>query len=59
MTDLNNRDYYLRRARHSRELAENAANVAIARIHSDMADRYEQLAIATDKETNEKRLGAV
>lgn len=56
MTELNNQDYYLRRAQHSRELAENAANPAIARIHLDMASRYEELASATSAEADEKRL---
>lgn len=56
MAELNNRDYYLRRAQHSRELAENAANPAIARIHLDMAVRYEDLASATGAEADEKRL---
>lgn len=54
--ELNNRDYYLRRAQHSRELAENAANPSIARIHLDMAVRYEDLASATGAEADEKRL---
>jgi len=56
MAELNNRDYYQRRAQHSRELAKNAANPAIARIHLDMAARYEDLASATGAEVNEKRL---
>ncbi len=56
MAELSNRDYYRRRAQHSRELAENAANSAIARIHLDMALRYEDLAAATDAEADEKRL---
>lgn len=56
MAELNNRNYYLRRARHSRELAKSAANPAIARIHLDMAARYEELASATGAEADEKRL---
>jgi hypothetical protein len=56
MTELNNNDYYLRRAEHSRQLAENAANPAIARIHLEMAERYEQLASATGGQPNERRL---
>lgn len=44
MTELNNRDYYLRRAGRSRELAESATNPAVARIHFEMAEHYEQLA---------------
>lgn len=56
MTELNNEAYYRRRAQHSRQLAENAADSAIARIHSEMAERYEQLASATRGEPNELRL---
>lgn len=56
MTDLNNQDYYLRRARHSRELAESAANPSIARIHLEMAMRYEELATATSAEADERRM---
>ncbi|MFV0625189.1 hypothetical protein ACBY01_14415 [Sphingomonas sp. ac-8] len=56
MNELNNHDYYLRRAQHSRQLADNAASPAIARIHQEMATRYEELAAATRQEANEKRL---
>lgn len=56
MTELNNHDYYMRRAQHSRHLAECAANPSIARIHLEMAARYEELAAATSAERNEQRL---
>ena len=56
MAELNNQDYYARRAQHSRELALNAANSGIARIHLEMATRYEELAAATSAEANERRM---
>lgn len=58
MTALNNYDYYCRRAAHSRDLADHAASPGIARIHLEMASRYEELAAATRAEVNERRLPA-
>lgn len=56
MTELShNNDYYRRRAQHLRDLAGHAANKAIARIHLEMAERYEELATATASEVNERR----
>lgn len=45
MDQLNHRDYYLTRAQASRDLAEQAANPAIAAIHSEMANRYDDMVI--------------
>jgi hypothetical protein len=58
MTELNNNEYYRRRAEHSRELAENAANPNIARIHLEMAARYDELAAATSSEPDEHRMAS-
>ena len=43
MDQLNHQDYYLTRAKASRELAEQAADPAIAGIHSEMASRYDEM----------------
>ena len=42
------RDYYIGRAAASRQLAQRAANPAIAAIHTDLAIRYERLAAQSD-----------
>lgn len=43
MDQLNHHEYYLTRAKTSRELAQQAASPAIAAIHSEMATRYENM----------------
>ena len=43
MDQLNHQDYYLTRARASRQLAQQAADPAIAGIHSEMASRYDDM----------------
>lgn len=44
MNQSNHREYYVARAASSRELAQRAADPAIAAIHVDLAERYEVLA---------------
>lgn len=44
MNEPNDREYYVARAASSRNLAQRAANPAIAAIHADLAERYEALA---------------
>lgn len=44
MTVLNDSAYYLRREQQSRDLAGNARDDAIRKIHLDMARRYAELA---------------
>ena len=46
MTDLNDVNFYRSRERHERALAERAGDPAIAAIHTQMADRYAELASA-------------
>ena len=43
MTDLNNPEYYDRRARHAQLLAERATSPEVRRIHLDLASRYADL----------------
>jgi hypothetical protein len=43
-------EYYQSRALHERELARTSANAAIARIHLEMAERYEK--IVTEAQDN-------
>lgn len=43
MTDLNNPEYYDRRARHERRLAERAVSAEVRRIHLDLEARYVDL----------------
>jgi len=48
MTELNNREYYVARAKVARRLSIRASNPAIAKIHSEMAREYEKLAAASE-----------
>ena len=43
MTDLNNPEYYHRRAWHARQLADRATSPEVKRIHLDLASRYADL----------------
>lgn len=43
MNQLNDRDYYARRAATARNLAQRAADPAIAAIHAELAHRYDLL----------------
>lgn len=43
MSSLNNPEYYDRRARHARQLAERATSPDVRRIHLDLASRYSDL----------------
>lgn len=43
MNELNNPEYYDRRARHAQELAERAKSDEVRRIHLDLAVRYSAL----------------
>lgn len=43
MDALNNPEYYDRRARHARDLAERAISDDVRRIHLDLASRYAEL----------------
>ena len=46
MAELNDTDFYLRREREARAMAERASDEAIRAIHADFADRYaRQLAV--------------
>jgi len=45
MAQANHRDYYERRHREARALAEASTDPQIRRIHADMAERYAALAI--------------
>lgn len=47
MSELNSTDYYRRRERQERALAEAATNPQIAAIHLDMASRYSALVDAS------------
>ncbi len=40
MAELNDRDFYLRREREARAMADRASSPAIRAIHADFADRY-------------------
>ncbi len=44
MDEFNNHGYYLARASAARDLAQRAANPAIAAIHQEMASRYDHTA---------------
>lgn len=44
MNQQNHQEYYVERAATSRQLAQRAADPAIAAIHIDLATRYEALA---------------
>ena len=44
MTDLNDREYYARRAARAAKLAETVHDPEIAAIHRRMADSYRELA---------------
>ena len=43
MIELNNPEYYDRRARHARALADRAISPEVRRIHLDLASRYTEL----------------
>ena len=45
----NTQDYYAGRCRKAREMASAAADQSIAKIHEEMADRYEGLAESTER----------
>lgn len=44
LSDENSREYYAARAITARQMSTNASDKHIARIHEEMADRYDQLA---------------
>ena len=44
MSDVNEIDYYRRRAEQERALAQSAASPSVQAIHRDMANRYAELA---------------
>ncbi|MEO5866682.1 MAG: hypothetical protein ABIS14_07660 [Sphingomonas sp.] len=46
MSNSNDREYYEARAEAARALSSNATDPGIAKIHGEMADRYELLAEA-------------
>ncbi|MEO9130694.1 MAG: hypothetical protein ABI240_05740 [Sphingomonas sp.] len=47
MSDANDREYYAARAQAARALSEGASDPGIAKIHAEMAERYELLAAAS------------
>lgn len=49
MEQVDDRLYYLNRAQVSRELAQRAANPAVAAIHVEFAARYSQLATRSEQ----------
>jgi|CoawatStandDraft_6_1074263.scaffolds.fasta_scaffold01089_1 hypothetical protein len=44
MSEENNREYFEDRAANARQMAANAVDPAIGKIHAEMADRYDELA---------------
>ena len=48
MTELDRKGYYSERARAERQRAAETQDAMIARIHSDLAARYEELAASED-----------
>ena len=50
MTKLDRKDYFARRAEDERRLANAAIDKMIARIHSNLASRYDALIAAKDAE---------
>lgn len=52
MNQLNHQNYYRERAKASRDLAEQAANPAIAAIHSEFAARYDKMAAQSEKRSD-------
>lgn len=55
MDQLNHQDYYLTRAKASRELAQQALNPAIAGIHSEMASRYDDMVAQLERNDDSGR----
>ena len=49
MNEIHGRAYYERRAAQERKLADSAADHGIAKIHIEMAQRYEELAVETKR----------
>ena len=47
MNNLNNPEYYDRRERHARDLANRATSPDVRRIHLDLASRYADLHLQT------------
>lgn len=43
MNETNNMEYYQTRAMRERELAKTSSDASVARIHMEMAERYEQM----------------
>lgn len=56
MTERNNREYYVARAEVARALSEAAIDPNIAKIHSEMAERYRELADETGNKIGQGRL---
>lgn len=59
MIERNNREYYIDRAKIARQLAANAADPSISKIHLEMAERYERIVGEAEQVRDHRKLHLV